>query len=63
VPTIEPMTEMPLSTVSNIGSSSALSFGSATRTKRPPRLRESKAWRIALGTTATEMAASAPPSA
>ena len=40
VPTIEPTTVMPLSTVSKIGSLTSLSAGSATKTSVPPRRSE-----------------------
>src|SRR4029453_11759238 len=62
VPTIEPTTVMPFSTVSKIGSSIVFSAGSATSDIVPPRRSEAKACSNAFGATARTTAASAPPS-
>ena len=62
MPTIEPMTVIPFSTVSKIGSWTKLSAGSATNTSVPPRRSEPKACSNAFGATATAIAAWAPPS-
>ena len=62
MPTIEPTTVMPLSTVSKIGSVISFSAGSATNTSVPPRRSEPNACSNDFGETASAIAWSAPPS-
>ncbi len=61
VPTIEPSTFVPFSTVSKMGSWRWLSAGSPTNTRVPPRRSEPYACSKALGETASAIAASVPP--
>jgi len=61
VPTMDPMIDFPLMTVSKIGTVILSSAGSATHTSRPPRRSDPNACSNARGDVAREIATSAPP--